>query len=82
VRLEGNPSREALHLAATVLLSAATPRLSAFPLAYAIGPFYEAEGAPEIARAAYREALSIGPDPATESYLGVRLEALEVSLPD
>jgi hypothetical protein len=59
VRLEGNPSREALHLAATVLLSAATPRLSAFPLAYAIGPFYEAE-----------------------SYLGVRLEALEVSLPD
>ena len=76
-RLARNPSRENLRLATSILLAAATPRVSAFSLSSLIGPFYEAEGHSAAAVAAYREALKWTTNPFARSSLEEKIRTLD-----
>ena len=56
-RIKKDKSREVPEMAATAMLSLATPRLSYYPLAFYLGPFYEAQNQKKIAAAVYEEAI-------------------------
>src|SRR5262249_19829490 len=56
-RLKSDSSRELRRMGTSVLLALATPHLSSFMFTFFIGPYYERENRPELARAAYEEAL-------------------------
>ena len=76
-RLEVRPTRENLGLALSIMLSAATPRVSSFALSYLIGPLYESEGKREIAVAVYTEALKWTPNPFVRKTLEEKIQSLQ-----
>ena len=76
-RLEVRPTRENLGLAISIMLSAATPRVSSFALSYLIGPLYESEGKREIAVAVYTEALKWTPNPFVRKTLEEKIQSLQ-----
>jgi hypothetical protein len=57
VRVTKDSSRELRQLATAALLGLATPRLSAFPLNFLLGPYYESINENRIAAAIYEESL-------------------------
>jgi hypothetical protein len=57
------------------LLALATPRLSSFMFTFFIGPYYERENRPELATAAYQEALKWTSDPDERRELEEKLHA-------
>ena len=75
-RLARNPSRDNLRLTASIVLSAATPRVSSFSLTYLIGPFYEAAGEKEIALAVYREAVRWTANPFARKSIEEKIQSL------
>lgn len=56
-RIKTDKSRDIPQMAATAMLALATPKLSYYPLAFFLGPFYESLNKRNIAAAAYEEAL-------------------------
>ena len=76
-RLETDPSRDTLRLATSVMLAAATPRMSSFGLAYLIGPLYEAEGKTALAIAAYQEAVRRMPNEFARRPIEEKIRALQ-----
>ena len=56
-RIKSDKSREIPQMAATAMLALATPRLSYYPLAFYLGPFYESQNNKNIAAAIYEEAV-------------------------
>jgi hypothetical protein len=56
-RIRTDKSRETPQMAATAMLALATPKLSYYPLAFYLGPFYESLNNRKIAAAVYEEAL-------------------------
>ena len=76
-RLSVDPTRESLSLAISIMLSAATPRVSSFALSYLIGPLYESEGKREIAVAVYTEALKWTPNPFARKSLEEKIQSLQ-----
>ncbi len=76
-RLEADPTRENLALAITIMLSAATPRVSSFALSYLIGPLYESEGKRDIAVAVYTEAIKWTPNPFARKSLEEKIQSLK-----
>jgi hypothetical protein len=75
-RLATDASREALRVATAGLLAIATPRLSSFMLTFILGPYYERESKPEIARALYEESLRWTTDPAERRELEQKIPVL------
>src|SRR5438067_799550 len=75
-RLKSDSSREVRRIATSVLLALATPRLSSFMLSFFIGPYYERENRPELAVAAYEEALKWTSDAAERRDLEEKIRAL------
>ena len=75
-RLARGPSREDLRLTTSIVLSAATPRVSSFSLTYLIGPFYETEGEKEIALAVYREAVRWTANPFARKSIEEKIQSL------
>jgi len=61
-RLTTDDSREVRRVATSALLALATPRFSSFMLGFIVAPYYEREGAKEIAAAAWEEAAKWGDD--------------------
>jgi len=59
-RLASDDSREVRRVATSALLALATPRFSSFMLGFIVAPYYEHEGAKEIAAAAWEEAAKWG----------------------
>jgi hypothetical protein len=57
VRIKTDKSRDTPQMAATAMLALATPKLSYYPLAFYLGPFYESLNKRNIAAAVYEEAL-------------------------
>lgn len=76
-RLETDPTRETLRLATSVMLAAATPRMSSFGLAYLIGPLYEAEGKTALAIAVYQEAVLRMPNEFARRPIEEKIRALQ-----
>jgi hypothetical protein len=59
-RLAGDDSREVRRVATSALLALATPRFSSFMLGFIVAPYYEREGAKDIAIAVWEEAAKWG----------------------
>ena len=76
-RLETDPARDTLRLATSVMLAAATPRMSSFSLAYLIGPLYEAEGKTALAIAVYQEAVRRTPNEFARRPIEEKIRALQ-----
>ena len=55
-RIKTDKSRDTPQMAATAMLALATPKLSYYPLAFYLGPFYESQNLRNIAAAIYEEA--------------------------
>jgi hypothetical protein len=59
-RLAADESREVRRVATSALLALATPRFSSFMLGFIVAPYYEREGAKDIAAAVWEEAAKWG----------------------
>jgi len=74
-RLKSDNGRELRRMGTSALLALATPRLSSFMFTFFIGPYYERENRPELATAAYQEALKWTSDPDERRELEEKLHA-------
>lgn len=75
-RLESDNTRELRQIATSALLALATPRLSGFMINFYLGPYYEGLNRPDIAAAAYEEALKLETDPLERRAIEGKIQAL------